>query len=164
MNHETYPTKLTFYVKVQDLGSGVAEVILYYCFRPSDDLNQAGDDLDWVDMPMTVQMTNETDLPVDVILYLTTVDFPPANSDYDIIYRISTEDKAGNIDPAAFDIRDYPQRINDQRFIYTPHGLPEWVLLVAGFAVFISFIGSIVYVKFLTKRPIRVVVKKNSFS
>jgi hypothetical protein len=161
MNHDQNPTKLTFYAKVQDLGSGVAEVILYYYFRPSDDLNQAGDHLDWVDVPMTVQMTNDTD---QVILYKATVDFPPVYSDYCIIYRISTEDKAGNIDPAAFDIRDYPQRIIDQRIIFTPRGLPEGVLLIAGLAVFASFIWSILYVKFLNKRPIRVVVKKNSFN
>jgi hypothetical protein len=67
-------------------------------------------------------------------------------------------------DQRIFDIRDYPQRVKDQRFVYQSPGLPGWVLLVAGLAVFLSFIGSIVYVKFLTKRQIRVVIKNNSFN
>ncbi len=169
MNDELNPTNLTFYAEVQDLGSGIAEVILYYYFRTSGELNQMGgngaallqDDLDWLKTPMTTQVSNETD---QFVLYMVTVDFVDATSNLDIIYRISTEDEVGNINPAAFDSRDYPQRIVDQRFIYRSPGLPEWVLLVAGLAVFVSFIGSIVYVKFLTKRQIRVVIKNNSFN
>jgi hypothetical protein len=155
-NDELNPTNLTFYAEVQDFGLGVAEVILYYYFRPSDDLNQTGgngaallqDDLDWLDASMTVQVANETG---QFSLYMITVDFVHEKSSRDIIYRISTEDDAGNINPSAFDIRDYPQRIEDQRFSYQSPGLPEWVLLVAGLAVFVIFVGSIVYVKFIRK-------------
>ncbi|MFX1248874.1 MAG: hypothetical protein ACFFBQ_15915 [Promethearchaeota archaeon] len=68
-----------------------------------------------------------------------------------IIYRVSTEDVAGNSNPVAFDIRDYPERLGAEKIIYNPPGLPEWVLLVAGLVVFVIFIGSIVYVKFIRK-------------
>jgi hypothetical protein len=155
-NDELNPTNLTFYAEVQDFGLGVAEVILSYYFRPSDELNQTGgngaslfqDDLDWLDTPMTVQVSNETG---QFIMYTVTVDFIHANSNLEIIYLISTEDEVGNSNPAAFDIRDYPERIEDQKFIYQSPGLPEWVLLVAGLAVFVIFVGSIVYVKFIRK-------------
>jgi len=154
-------THLTFYAEVQDNGSGIAEVILFYCFRKSDDLNQIDDELDWVDVPMSVQITNET---TQTTLYTVVMEFPHVKSDYDILYRISTEDKVGNINACAFDIRDYPQRIVEQRFYYHPPGLPEWALVVAGMAVLASFIGSIIYVKYLTKRPIIVVTKKELFN
>jgi hypothetical protein len=152
---ELNPTNLTFYAEVQDFGSGIAEVILSYYFRPSE-LNQTGgngaallqDDLDWLEAPMTVQVANESG---QFILYRVTVDFIQATSDMEIIYRISTEDQVSNRNPVAFDIRDYPERIKDQQFIYQPPGLPEWVLLVAGLAVFVIFVGSIVYVKFIRK-------------
>jgi hypothetical protein len=155
-NDELNPTNLTFYAEVQDFGSGIAEVILYYYFRPSDELNQTGgngaallqDGLDWLDASMTVQVTNETG---QFILYMVTVDFIHENSNLEIIYLISTEDEAGNNNPAAFDIRDFPERIEDQKFVYQSPGLPEWVLLVAGLAVFVIFVGSIVYVKFIRK-------------
>ncbi|MFX0086420.1 MAG: hypothetical protein ACFFAU_12190 [Candidatus Hodarchaeota archaeon] len=52
----------------------------------------------------------------------------------------------------------------DQRFIYTTPGLPQLFILVAELAVFVSFLVSIIYVKFLTKQSIKVVVKKNSFN
>jgi hypothetical protein len=69
----------------------------------------------------------------------------------DIIYRIYTEDVDGNYDDSAFDIRNFEDRVRDQRFIWQPPGLPEWVLLVAGLAIFVIFIGSIVYIKFIRK-------------
>ncbi|MHA2245648.1 MAG: hypothetical protein ACXADY_11845 [Candidatus Hodarchaeales archaeon] len=169
LNDELDPTNLTFYAEVQDLGSGIAEVILYYYFQTSSELDQMGgngaallqDDLDWLKAPMMAQVSNETD---QFILYMVTVDFVYATSNLDIIYRISTEDKAGNVNPFAFDNRDYPHRIIDHRFIYNPPGLPEWVLLVAGLVVFVSLAVSIVYVKFLAKRQVLVVIKKNSFN
>jgi hypothetical protein len=155
-NHDTNPTNITFYGEVQDFGSGVTNVILYYYFRPSIETNQTGgngatvlqEDLDWLEAPMTVQLDNKTG---NFILYMITVEFVHEKSNRDIIYRISTEDEDGNINPAAFDIRDYPQRIEDQRFIYQSPGLPEWVLLVAGLAVFVIFMGSVVYIKFIRK-------------
>jgi len=156
MDDEINPTNLTFYTEVQDFGPGIKEVILFYYFRPSEELNQTGgngaallrEDLEWLDVPMMVQVSNETG---QFVLYMVIVDFVHASSNLDIIYRISTEDKANNSNLFAFDIRDYPQRIIGERFIYQPPGLPEWVLLVAVLVIFIIFIGSIVYVKFIRK-------------
>jgi len=86
--------------------------------------------------------------------YSVTVPFDHNGTSREIIYRIKTIDSSGN-SGIAYDIeRDDPDRIGETSFTYQTPGLPEWVLLVAGLAVFIIFVGSVVYVKFIRKPEI----------
>ncbi|MHA2204087.1 MAG: hypothetical protein ACW991_10400, partial [Candidatus Hodarchaeales archaeon] len=147
---EIYPTNLTFFAECLEFGSGIKEVILYYYFKPVKNESNGGEgagfqqmEPDWLEAQMIYQNSDN-----DISNYSVTVTFAHNNSNIDIIYRIYTEDIDGN-HHYAFDIRDFPERM--ERYIYQPPGLPEWVLLVAGLVIFIIFIGSIVYVKFVRK-------------
>ncbi|UCG00869.1 MAG: DUF2341 domain-containing protein [Candidatus Heimdallarchaeota archaeon] len=148
---EINPTNLIFFAEVVDYGSGIKEVILYYYFKPANDSNGGvGAEFlqiepNWLEAQMIYQDSNS-----DVSNYTVVVPFFHNNSNTDIIYRIYTEDVDGN-SHFAYDVRDFPEIIRNQRFNYQPPGLPEWVLLLAGLVIFVIFIGSIVYVKFIRK-------------
>ena len=154
-NDDYNPTNLTFYAIVEEFGSGIAEVLLNYSYVPvtANGENGGGAGLtqehtNWTTVSMEFVAYNES---TNSNKYSLTVPFDHKNSDMEILYIISTLDNDDNYKEAAFDIRDYPQRVNDQRFVYQPPGLPEWVLLVAGLAVVLVFFGAIVYVKFIRK-------------
>jgi hypothetical protein len=154
-NDASNPTNLTFYAIVEEFGSGIAEVLLNYSYVPvtANGENGGGAGLtqehtNWTTVSMEFVAYNES---TNSNIYRLTVPFDHKNSDMEILYIISTLDNDGNYKEAAFDIRDYPQRVNDQRFIYQAPGLPEWVLLVAGLAIVLVFFGAIVYVKFIRK-------------
>jgi hypothetical protein len=51
----------------------------------------------------------------------------------------------------AFDIQQFPDRIQNDQIIRPVGGLPEWVLLVAGLVVFLIFVGSVVYIRVFRK-------------
>jgi hypothetical protein len=86
--------------------------------------------------------------------YAVTVPYPEDGENYEILYWVSTSDMDGNSNPIAFDIRDYPDRIINEKIIRPPGGLPEELLLVAGLAVLLIFVGSVVYVRFIRKPEI----------
>ncbi|MHA1543455.1 MAG: hypothetical protein ACTSQH_10830, partial [Candidatus Hodarchaeales archaeon] len=102
----------------------------------------------WTTVSMEFVVYNEL---INNNIYSLTVPFDHENIDMNILYIISTLDNDGNYKEAAFDIREYPQRIREQRFIYQPPGLPQWVLLVASLAIVLVFMGAVVYVKFIRK-------------
>ncbi|MFX1285665.1 MAG: hypothetical protein ACFFB5_18640 [Promethearchaeota archaeon] len=142
------PTSLIFYAEVEEFGSNISEVILFYYFVPvSETEGTAG-------LGATVLQTelhhskmifqNKSD---NVFLYSVTVDFQHNQSDIEIHYRISTRDGDGNINEYAFDNTGLP----DQTFRFQSPGLPQWVLLIAGVIIFVIFVGSIVYIKFIRK-------------
>jgi hypothetical protein len=153
-DNEGNPSNLTFIAYVEEYGSGISEVVLFYYFSPADEESGNG-------ASITSIMTNDVFMSLieynsagNYYIYDVNVEFTHNNTDTDIIYWISTTDNAGNIAPLAFDIRDDQQRIKEQRFIYTSPGLPEWVLLVAVLVICAIFIGAVVYVKFIRKPEI----------
>ncbi|MFX0087837.1 MAG: hypothetical protein ACFFAU_19450, partial [Candidatus Hodarchaeota archaeon] len=146
------PTNLTFNADIEEFGSGIAEVILYYYYQPVTDSNggegaeTAQTILNWQEAPMIFLNSSG-----GLYHYSVTVPFVHNNSNIEILYYISTQDNEGNNNPYAFDIRDFPQRIYDQRFIYTPPSLPQWVLMIAVLVIATIFIGVVVYVRFIRK-------------
>ena len=84
-------------------------------------------------------------------LWSVKVDFIHNNSNLEILYYISTSDETGNDNQAAFDIRDYPQRIYENRFIYKPQGLPESIVFLSILLVLCVLVGSVTYIKFIRK-------------
>jgi hypothetical protein len=151
-NDDVNPTNLTFNAVVDEYGSGIAAIILYYYYQPVNNSNggegaeAAQTESNWREIPMIFVNSSE-----GTYLYAVTVPFVHNNSNIDILYYISTQDNEGNINTNAFDIRDYPQRLNDQRFIFTPPGLPEWVLFAAALVIAVIFMGAVVYVRFIRK-------------
>ncbi len=141
------PTNLTFYADIEEYGSGIANVTLYYYYNP----DEAGDGASALQEFTEVLMTLENSFD-GTFRYSITVPYPQDDLDYEILYLVSTQDMEGNSDPAAFDIHDYPDRISNEKVVQiTAGGLPEYVLYVAGAAVFLIFVGSIVYVRFIRK-------------
>jgi hypothetical protein len=151
-NDDVNPTNLTFNADIEEYGSGIAEIILYYYYQPVNNSNGgegaevAQMEQNWCEISMNFLNSSE-----GISRYAVTVPFVHNNSNVDILYYISTQDNEGNINTNAFDIRDYPQRINDQRFIFTSPGLPQWVLLAAALVIAVIFMGTVVYVRFIRK-------------
>ncbi|MFX0182325.1 MAG: hypothetical protein ACFE95_04500, partial [Candidatus Hodarchaeota archaeon] len=150
-NDDLNPTELTFFVMIEEFGLGIDEVILYYCFVPFENGGTGSvlfqEDLDWLSVPLTFESENSS----GVFRYITTVEFVHNQQNMDIIYKIQTSDLDGNINPRAFDIREHPQQMDQQRIYYQPPGLPSWILLVAGLIIVAVFMGAVVYVKFIRK-------------
>lgn len=144
---ERNPTSLTFYAKVEEFGLNISEVILYYYFLPVTETESTaglGATILQTELHSTMIFQNKSD---NIFLYSVIVDFQHEQTDTEIHYRISTRDADGNTNEYAFDNTGLP----DQTFIFQPPGLPQWVLLVAASIVFVIFIGSIVYIKFIRK-------------
>jgi len=140
------PTSLTFYADIEEYGSGVANVTLYYYYNR----DEAGEGTSILQEFTEVLMILESS-SAGIFKFSLTVPYPQDDFDYEILYWVSTQDLEGNSDPVAFDIRDFPDRIGNEQIIRPTGGIPEWVLLVAGAAIFLIFIGSVVYVRFIRK-------------
>ncbi|MFW9777439.1 MAG: DUF2341 domain-containing protein [Candidatus Heimdallarchaeota archaeon] len=153
-NDETNPTNITFIADVEEHGSGVASVVLLYYLNPSTESNGgAGASYlqieDWIEIQMEFQGVNSS---THYLEYSVTVPFEHNGTDWQVIYRIQTFDNAGNSNPLAYDIRNYPDRIREQTIYYTPPSIdPGLVIIIVAITLFIAFTGSIVYVKFIRK-------------
>ncbi|MFX0088247.1 MAG: hypothetical protein ACFFAU_21510, partial [Candidatus Hodarchaeota archaeon] len=107
------PKSLTFHAQIEEFGSEVNEVTLYYYFQPFTE--GSGSKLaNWASIGMIFQNRSTTE---GLEYWSITVDFRHNNSNFDILYYLSTSDTLENEDPLAFDIRDFPQRIYENRFI-----------------------------------------------
>ncbi len=148
---ETNPTTLTFYAAIEEYGSGVSSVLLYYYFNLVDVEGEGSsiyqEDGDFSTIEMTYLRTDG-----EILIYSASVDYIQDGNDYEPLFYVSTSDNAGNSNPNAFDIRNHPERI--ELIPYQPEGLPPELLLIAGLAVFLIFIGAIVYVRFIRKPEI----------
>jgi hypothetical protein len=141
------PKFLTFHAQIEEFGSEVNEITLYYYFQLFTD-GSGSSVADWSSSSMIFQNISEIE---GIEYWSLTVDFRHNNSNYEILYYLSTSDTSGNEDPLAFDIRDFPQRINENRFIYKSQGLPEWLVFLSLFLVLCILIGSVTYIKFIRK-------------
>jgi len=155
-DNDLNPKYLTFYAQIEEFGVGVDEIILYYYFQPYTEGSGASS-VNWLSSPMIFQNRSITD---GFEYWALVVNFNHNNSNFEILYYISTSDYFGNENPQAFDIRDYPQRISENRFIYKSQGLPEWLVFLSFFLVFCILIGSVTYIKFI-RRPELIGLDKN---
>jgi len=150
-NDDLNPTELTFFVLVEEYGSGIDEVLLYYYFAPFENGGTGSslfqENFDWLSVQMEYYSENAT----GVYKYTATVEYVNDKQNMDIIYKIQTSDLDRNINLNAFDIRNYPQQMDQQRIYYQPPGLPSWILLVAGLVIVLVFMGAFAYVKFIRK-------------
>ncbi len=144
---EINPQTLTFYAEIEEYGSTINDVILYYYFKPVNEGSGARIS-EWKASFMIYQ--NQSEINGNEI-WVSTIEFLHNKSDLEIIYYISTSDSHGNENPTAFDIRNFPQRISENRFIFSPQGLPEWIVPLSILTVLCVLIGSISYIKFIRK-------------
>ncbi|MHA2293997.1 MAG: hypothetical protein ACXACK_17700 [Candidatus Hodarchaeales archaeon] len=154
-NNEFNPTNVTFFAEVQEYGSGISQVILNYYFLPANASSSSsfvgfGSSTQQSEIQAPMAKYNETS---DTVFYAVTIPFIQNDTDWTIIYRISTLDNSNNMNDRAFDIlRDDPDRISRDAILFTPPGVdPSLVLIIVGITVFVAIFGSLVYVKFIRK-------------
>ncbi|MFX0171958.1 MAG: hypothetical protein ACFE9L_08565 [Candidatus Hodarchaeota archaeon] len=145
-DNERNPTTLTFYAEIDERGSGISEVILYYAFTQAENGGGGSSIQQSLNIPMEFQR-----MSVDYYLYSISVDLGSYKTDLDISYTIHTRDNEGNVNEFAFDNSDLPE----QRILFTPPGLPEELLFIGVAIIFIIFFGAVVYVRFIRKPEIR---------
>ncbi|MHA2316242.1 MAG: DUF2341 domain-containing protein [Candidatus Hodarchaeales archaeon] len=145
------PTNLTFFAAIEEYGSGVSSVVLYYYFNLVDSEGEGStirqEDSDFIPLEMSYLRTEG-----ETLIYSVSVEYIQDGNNYEPLFFVSTSDMTGNSNPNAFDIRNHPERI--ELISYQPGGLPPELLMLAGVAVFLIFIGSIVYVRFIRKPEI----------
>jgi hypothetical protein len=161
-NEDINPTNLIFYANIQEYGSGISEVILSYYFEPANRFEENSGGLGsfttqegtliWLNADMVYHNTSYINNEVFYV-YRITVPFNSNGTNWNVIYRLSTSDNAGNVNPYAFDILSQdPDRVDRDVIIYSPPGIdPTLVLLIVGVTILIAFFGSLVYVKFIRK-------------
>jgi hypothetical protein len=141
------PTSLNFYANIEEFGSEIITVTLLYHFRP----------VNYSEGGMAAQVLwNEVEMVFDPTAlapsrYSISVNFMINTTDLEVIYRISTQDSAGNANPSAFDIMNFPMRIRDQRFFYRPTPFPLEILLLASLVVIGVITGSYIYIRYIRK-------------
>ncbi|MHA2138965.1 MAG: DUF2341 domain-containing protein [Candidatus Hodarchaeales archaeon] len=145
------PTNLTFYAAIEEYGSGVSSVVLYYYLNlvesEGDGSSIVQEDNEFIPLEMSYLRTEG-----ETLIYTVSVEYIQDGNDYEPLFFVSTSDVAGNSNPNAFDIRNHPERI--ELISFQPGGLPPELLMLAGLAVFLIFIGAIVYVRFIRKPEI----------
>jgi hypothetical protein len=147
-DEEINPSTLTFYCELEEYGSGIDQVTLYYAFEVADDIPSGNDG-----GGATIKQTY-SQIPMDKhnetttsSYYTITVPFNPNGTNWEVLYQIHASDKAGNL--LTFNIPT-----GDPRNLvpFTPPGVnPTLVMIIVGVTLFLAFIGSIVYVKFIRK-------------
>jgi hypothetical protein len=171
INDKSNPTNLTFYAEIQESGSGIKDIYLFYYFEKvtnSDDVAGSGSillqeaDSQWIQKKMSI--LNESE---NISIYSTIIPFVQNKTSWKVLYRVKTVDIFGNIDENAFvinleqaeeDIITYSltsaRNPIDSIFI-TSIVFINLVLLILG----ITIVSSI-YVKFF-KKPVVVGLDKN---
>ncbi|MHA1996429.1 MAG: hypothetical protein ACW97Z_18000, partial [Candidatus Hodarchaeales archaeon] len=144
-------TTITFFAELEEFGSDISDVNLYYYFEPvtPDEFAGIGSFLQQSEYSASMVLLNSSSTSS---FFSTVVPFDSNGTDWKVIYRIETIDSVGNTNPRAYDVlRDDPDSVDRDILRYVSPGLPEWLLLVAGLAMFLTFIGAFVYVKFIRK-------------
>ncbi|MFX0117471.1 MAG: hypothetical protein ACFFB3_23190, partial [Candidatus Hodarchaeota archaeon] len=117
---ETDLTNITFYAQIVEDGSGVAEVLLYYYFRPGSGTPEANETATITHSTNGSQLLGGTSLfivvqngeadypwqsalmqPFNATYWIVEVPFDP-DSSVEILYKIAVTDHAGNSNPNAF--------------------------------------------------------------
>ncbi|MHA2166109.1 MAG: hypothetical protein ACXAAT_09620 [Candidatus Hodarchaeales archaeon] len=144
-------TSITFFAELEEFGSDIRDVNLYYYFEPvtPDEFVGIGSFLQQSEYSTSMILLNSSSTSS---FFSAVVPFDSNGTNWKVIYRIETTDSVGNINPRAYDVlRDDPDSVDRNILLHVSPGLPEWLLLVAGLAMFLTFIGAFVYVKFIRK-------------
>ncbi|MFX0173598.1 MAG: hypothetical protein ACFE9L_17040 [Candidatus Hodarchaeota archaeon] len=171
INDKFNPTDLTFYAEIQESGSGIKDIFLFYYFEEvvnGDDIAGSGSillqetDSQWIRKKMSI--LNESK---DISIYSTTVPFVQNKTNWKVIYRVKTVDRFGNTDENAFIINPEQVEIDTITYSLTSVTSPidfSFILLIVFINLVLLILGitivSSIYVKFF-KKPIVVGLDKN---
>ncbi len=113
------PASITFIAEIEELGSGIEEVTLYYYFRPIKEeeakemtftINNNGNrasnkfhtSIVMQDISMDIKWQNTTMYPLNATHWEATVEFHP-ESDVEILFNLFVADSLGNYDTNAYE-------------------------------------------------------------
>ncbi|MFX1508067.1 MAG: hypothetical protein ACFFDC_18435, partial [Promethearchaeota archaeon] len=117
LNDEIYPTRLTFYAHIEEFGSGIDEIVLYYYFEEIEGnggmASSLEEDVQWLKTKM--EFYNQSG---NLVIYSITVPIFQNGIDWKVIYYVSTTDKNGNMDEIAFLVN--PQQAERDIIHYHP--------------------------------------------
>lgn len=162
LNDKFNPTNLTFYAQIEEYGSGVDEIILYYHFEGANLDSNGGvgsfileEETLWLQKEMKFQ--NQTG---KLAIYSVTVPISQNGTDWKVIYYVSTTDKRGNVNENAFQI-DPQQAEKDIIHYHAQEGVtpsPETLLFLFSVIISIAIISvgtSMIYTKYSSKSELR---------
>jgi len=162
LNDKLKPFSLIFYAEVEEYGSGIDEITLYYYFEEvyyGENRGGIGSSffqekkVHWFQMGM--EFLNKSG---NTAIYSVTVPFSLNGTSWNVIYRISTIDKDGNKNENAFQI-DPQQAERNPILYYTPEGvMPSSIVLFLIFLIIISLtiasvVVSLIYIKRSDLKP-----------
>ncbi|UCG02717.1 MAG: hypothetical protein JSW11_01750, partial [Candidatus Heimdallarchaeota archaeon] len=144
-NEDPNPSTLTFYCALEEYGSGIDQVVLYYSFEEISSSNGgSGATVKQIYSQIPMNKHNESSTSVT---YTVTIPFSPNGTNWEVVYQVQASDNAGNL--LSFHI---PSGDPNNRIAFTPPGIePTFVMLIVGVTLLLAFFGSIVYVKFIRK-------------
>jgi hypothetical protein len=122
-NKETNPTYIEFFIAIEELGSEIKEVILFYNFSEIDSSSTGfGSQLD-EELSIKMEFYNNTN---GIVYYYVKLDLSSFDQDVILSYTVQTEDQLGNRNPNAFS--------DELRLDFAPEGLP-WELLISSLVI-----------------------------
>jgi hypothetical protein len=147
-DEEINPSALTFYCELEEYGSGIDQITLYYAFKVAEEMSSESDGSGSAIQQTYAQISmNKHNESTTSVFYRVTIPVNPNGTNWEVLYQIQASDKAGNLH--TFNIPSGDPR----NFIVSasPGVDPNLVLIIVGVTLFLAFVGSIVYVKFIRK-------------
>jgi hypothetical protein len=141
------PTRLTFYAEIEEYGTNISEIILYYYFIQTsyrDNTTGIGATLLQTELKTSMNYQNKSG---NLYLYSAMIDFQHNQSDHEVYFRISTKDAEGNLNEFAYT----NQNSTDKTIEFNPPGLPIWILYLAAVIILTILLGSFIYVRYIRK-------------
>ncbi|MFX0124995.1 MAG: hypothetical protein ACFFAE_15290, partial [Candidatus Hodarchaeota archaeon] len=134
-------TNLMFYCEIEEYGSGIADVTLYYCFEPVEEIETSyiggGASIAQTEHHLSMIRHNKT---ITSVFYIITIPFHHNKSNWKVIYRIISSDNDGNSNKGSIKpiVKDLSSTINDGLILQLDSMLiPIFALLVVFFSVIV---------------------------
>ncbi|MHA2247044.1 MAG: LamG-like jellyroll fold domain-containing protein [Candidatus Hodarchaeales archaeon] len=144
-NDDLSPTNLTFYAEVEEFGSGIDQIMLFYYFEEVKESSETGGfgatscqtgNYTWLQAEMNFNSVTDNSY-----VYCVSIPLPQEGIKWKVIYHIVTIDSSGNIDENAFIID--PTRIESETIIiYSSPPSVNPLLIILSF--FVAILGTVI--------------------
>ncbi|MFW9904110.1 MAG: hypothetical protein ACFFFH_07255, partial [Candidatus Thorarchaeota archaeon] len=154
LNDEINPTSMTFYAQIEEFGTGIDEIMLFYYFEEIKGNGGMGsfmeEDVQWLKTKMEFYHQSGY-----LVIYSVKIPISQNGTNWKVIYYVSTTDKNGNMDEEAFLVN--PQQAERDIIHYHPligasssQILLNLLMLIVPLVI-ISAVGIMIYSKLNSK-------------